>query len=97
VQAYGKIIYKNIYPSIDWVLYTNGKSLKYDFIVHPGGKVSDIQMKYEGAESMQLQKDGSLKVSGRLGTLTEEAPYSYEQESKQAVSGKFLLDKNTLS
>ncbi len=97
VQAYGKIVYKNIYPSIDWVLYTNGKGLKYDFIVHPGGKVSDIRMKYEGAQSIRLQNDGSLKVGCQLGSLTEEAPYSYELEGKQAVNSSFILDQNILS
>lgn len=97
VQTYGKITYKNIYPSIDWVLYTKGTQLKYDFIVHPGGKVGDIQMNYTGAQTLELQKDGSLKVSGPIGSITEAAPYIYEQESKKAVTGKFILNQNTLS
>ncbi len=97
VSSYGKITYKNIYPSIDWVLYTNGSELKYDFIVHPGGKVSDIQMKYAGAQSLKLEQDGSLKVSGPLGSITEEAPYIYEQESRKEVKGKFILKQHTLS
>lgn len=97
VSAYRKITYKNVYPNIDWVLYTDGSGLKYDFIVHPGGKVADIRLQYEGAQALQLEKDGSLKVQGYLGRITEAAPYIYEQASKKVVDGKFILAKNKLS
>ncbi len=97
VSAYQKITYKNVYPNIDWVLYTDGSGLKYDFIVHPGGKIADIRLQYDGAKALQLEKDGSLKVQGHLGSITEAAPYIYEQASKKAVNGKFMLAGNTLS
>ena len=75
-------------------MYTVDKQLKYDFIVHPGGKVADIQLNYSGEESMKLLPDGQLQITGSLGSLVEDAPYMYVQESKQKVSGNYVLNKN---
>jgi hypothetical protein len=44
-KTYRRITYKNIYPNIDWVLYTNDSGLKYDFVVRAGGKASDIKLR----------------------------------------------------
>lgn len=97
VHVYKKIVYKNIYPGIDWVLYTNGKGFKYDFVVHPGAKVSDIQLKYDGTTSMKLASNGSLYIVTPLGSLTEETPYSYEAGSKKMVTSTFILKDNMVS
>ena len=97
VKAYQKVTYRNIYPNIDWVLYTKGKKLKYDFIVRPGGNLSDIQMKYTGATSMQLAKDGSLHITVPIGSLTEDAPYLYEAGSRKNVTGSYILKDDRIS
>jgi hypothetical protein len=97
VLAYKKITYRNIYPNIDWVLYAKGKNLKYDFIVRPGGKVSDIGLQYTGATSMELARDGSLHISVPIGSLTEDAPYLYESGSKKNVPGSYILKDNIVS
>lgn len=94
VHSYQKIVYKDIYPNIDWVLYTKDRQLKYDFIVHPGGKVSDIKMAYAGADNMALLKNGDLSISTPLGKIMEEAPHSYEQENGHVVNSRFLIAGN---
>lgn len=94
VSSYRKITYKNIYPFIDWVLYVQGNKFKYDFVVHPSGKVSDIQLQYAGTETLKLAKDGSLLVGSALGTITEEPPYAYEEEGGKKVASQFSLTKN---
>jgi hypothetical protein len=87
-NAYGKIIYKNIYPNIDWVLYIKDGGLKYDFVVHEEGRVDDIQMEYEDGVSLQ---NGNIVANVALGTLTESAPYSYELISGKKISSHFKL------
>ncbi len=96
VRAYEKITYKNIYPSIDWVLYVNDNQLKYDFVVHPGGRVSDIRMQYEGAHSLELGNKGELVVNTALASLTEQAPYSYEAGSRKEVRSRYVLNGRRL-
>ncbi len=94
--SFKKITYKNVYPNIDWVLYTNDNQLKYDFIVHPGGDASDIQLKYDGATSLNMN-NGAVTITTPFGSITEEAPYSYDAETKSTINSKFILNKNNLS
>lgn len=71
-------------------------NIKYDFIVHPGGNPADIQLRYEGATELRLV-DGSLVATTPFGTITEEAPYSYNAGTKQRVASAYKLSGNTLS
>ncbi|XZF16234.1 SBBP repeat-containing protein [Chitinophagaceae bacterium MMS25-I14] len=103
--SYRKITYKNVYPSIDWVLYIkneNGQdAFEYDFVVHPGGKVSDIQLKYGGTSSLSLDKNGGMSAVTPMGTVSEEKPYAYlladDGVSREPVSSAFSLRNNTVS
>lgn len=97
VHTFKKVVYKNIYPNIDWVLYTGDKGFKYDFVVHPGGNTADIQLAYSGATEMKLLADGSLSISTPLGSIKEEAPYSYDAANKNKVSSRFVIKENTVS
>ena len=95
VSAFSKIVYKNIYPKIDWVLYIDGDYLKHEFHVHPGGQYSDIKLKYKGTEFLHLDPNGNLIASCSLGQIIESAPVSFQQ-NRQLVSSKFLLDHQQL-
>lgn len=102
-HSYGKVIYKNIYPNIDWVIYTmspsgeaKGEAVKYDFIVHPGGNPADIKLAYKGATSLTLN-DGALTAVTPLGSITEQKPYSYIAGTKQEVNSSFVLKEGVLS
>lgn len=94
--AYGKVIYKNVYNNIDWVLYVQDGGLKYDFIVHPGGNATDIKIKYAGATSIAV-KNGDIIAKTSVGSITEKAPYSYLADSKAPVASSYVLDANTVS
>ncbi len=115
-HSYSRIIYKNVYPNIDWVIYTNSKvknqkskegtiidhkssisnELKYDFIVHPGGDYRDIQIRYNGATKIEL-KDGALVATTPFGSISENAPYTYDANTRKEIISKFVLNGNILS
>ena len=95
-QAYNKITYKNIYPNIDWVLYTSNGQLEHEFIVHQGGKVSDIQLKYGGAKDLKINADGSLTATTQQGIITEKAPATFQKDGKK-VNSYFVLQNGVLS
>ncbi len=90
---YEKITYKNIYPQIDWVIYVQEGALKYDFVVHPGGSVSDIKLNFSGHNSLNLEQ-GALVARTPYGTVRENIPYSIEQESGAAVNVSFALSED---
>ena len=91
--TYNRITYKNIYPNIDWVLYIKDGKLEHEFIVREGGKPSDIQLKYSGETDLKQNDNGSLIAFTPLGTITEEAPVSYQSDGKVVKTNfKFKAD-----
>lgn len=103
-HSYKRIIYKNVYPHIDWVLYTPLPSeggalamggIKYDFIVHPGGNVADIQLQYNGATKLVIE-NGALVAATPMGSITEDAPYCYTAGGKDPVASRYVLEGNVL-
>lgn len=94
-HSYGRITYKNVYPDIDWVLYTNNGTLKHEFVVRPGGNPADIKLRYGGATSLSLAGDGSLTAVTPMGTITEHAPISYDGNNRP-ISSSFILHGNIL-
>ncbi len=94
--SYQKITYKDIYPYIDWVLYIKDDQIEYDFVVHPGGRIADIKMRYRGANKLQINKDGSFTATTPMGTLTEKAPYSFQQDGR-IIPSHFMIEDNVIS
>lgn len=95
VRSYTKIIYHDIYPGIDWVIYTKNGLVKYDFVLQPGADPSLIRMQFEHQEELTLNKDGGFTLKNSLGSITEERPISYQQG--KAVGTDFILKDNTIS
>ncbi len=92
VHRFKKITYKNLYPNIDLVFFKPNDTLKpveYNFVVNPGGKISDIQLKFNGAKTKL--KDGKLSMNLRFGEMHENIPESWteEQHRKMAIDVSF--------
>ena len=82
--SFEKLRYEEIYPNIDLKLYTKEYSLKYDFIVFPGGDPAMIQQEYEGQYDVKLN-GGNLEIDLSVGNVMELAPYAY-----QFIDGKLI-------
>jgi hypothetical protein len=93
-HGYASVLYKDIYPGIDWLLYISSEgALEYDFILHPGADPAQIKLKYEGTTSLGLNADGSLTAACPLGTVTESAPFSFTDKGEKIESSFILQDK----
>lgn len=81
VHQYKQITYKNIYPNID-VVFTipddPKKTVEYNFVVHPKGKISDIQLKFSGAKTDLV--DNKIQMNVRFGKMEETLPASWTEE-----------------
>jgi hypothetical protein len=99
VRSYQKIVYQEVYAHIDLVVYTSSKGLKYDFIVKPGGKVSDIRFKYTGSEAVRLRPNGTLIIDNLFGSIQEGKPYTYQmiRGKEKKVPSKYVVNRNTIS
>jgi hypothetical protein len=89
VPTFGRVSYRNIYPNIDFVVYRTGddrqSAMKYDFVVRPGGRVSDIRMRYVGEIGQEIDRDGGLVTTTPLGTLSDKAPYSFQEPASASA------------
>lgn len=95
VHHYNSITYRNIYPGIDWVIYSKDGEVKYDFVLKPGADASLIKMQFNHQESLNLNEDGSFTLKNLLGSITEESPVSFQGEKK--INTSFKLQNNTIS
>ena len=98
VKIYQIVIYKNVYPGIDLRYYVdNGTNLKYDFIIHPGGDVSRIAMRYKGLNKMEVKKK-ELILTTSLGESKELKPYTYQtiDNQTQEVDCRYEIKDNVV-
>ena len=98
VHKYQKITYKNIYNKIDVVFFIpkdSTKVVEYNFIVKPGGKVSDIQLKFNGAKTDLTEN--KIQMNLRFGQMEETIPLSWTENNngKEEISINYKkLKKN---
>ena len=95
VHRFSKLTYHNVYPNIDWVIYSTTEGLKYDFIVHPGGNPAAIKMKFVHQEDLKINPDGSFTCSNRMGQIREKAPVSFQ--GSQKISSRFVLEDDIIA
>ena len=98
VKNFKEVNYKNIYAGINLQLLGLQNSLKYNFIVSPIANTEDIQLYYEGLESIAIQK-GALLLKTSVNEITEQKPYAYQWiRGKQVeVPCEFILNGTTVS
>ncbi|TAL61714.1 MAG: T9SS type B sorting domain-containing protein [Bacteroidetes bacterium] len=98
VKKYGKITIKEVYPNIDWVVYTqpNGQA-KYDFIVHPGGDYKQIKLHYKWTDAPQQEANGSVTINTPMGKITEGNPYSYLDGSKEKIETMYEINNREIT
>jgi len=97
-SVFDKIRYENLYDNIHLETYSKGADFKYDFIVQPNGKVSEIRLHYQGAESLEL-KDGNLIVTTSVNVIQELAPYAWQliDGKETQVPCQYVLKNNTIT
>ncbi len=73
-----QVIYPNIWDHIDLHLLGSGSSLKYEFVVHPGGDYNDIQWRIMGVDDLTLSDENELIYQTSVGSLIDKAPISFQ-------------------
>lgn len=98
VRSYDRIRYQNIYKGIDLEYFGRDGHLKYDVIIAPEADVDQLQLQYEGANSLHL-KNGRLVVENTYNTVEESIPLAYQivNGKKIQVACRYKLRGNTVS
>jgi gliding motility-associated-like protein len=97
ISRYAHVTGYGIYPNIRFKAYSEEQWFKYDFEVLPGGNPSHIKLRYEGA-ALALQKNGSLLINLRTGTMIEKQPVAWQlrETEKVPVKCKYTLQGQIL-
>lgn len=99
IHKFKKVTYQNIYNKIDVVFFIpedSTKVVEYNFIVKPGGKISDIQLQFTGAKTELA--NNKIKMTTRFGDMEEMLPMSWieEETNKKQVSIQYKKINNNV-
>jgi gliding motility-associated-like protein len=99
VRSYEKITYPNLYEGIDYHLFRNHNSLKYEIHLAALANPKQIQMRYSHAEKVHLLPNGSLEIVTTVGNMYEKKPVSYQyiKGKKVVIPTKFVVKENVVS
>jgi len=88
--SFKSVTLQDVYPGIDWVIYSKGQQLEYDFVVHAGAHPEEIQMQVSGSSQLQVSSTGDLVFHTPLGDITQTAPQSFN--NRKQIASKIILD-----
>lgn len=94
VNLYKEALVKNIYKGIDLRYYWDQGSIRYDYVVQPGGEVSKIKLAFEGASKIYLNGIDELVMMTRFGAVKQMGLQAYQENNKlkQTVASRFMQD-----
>ena len=99
IPTFAKVKYANVYSGIDLIYYGNLRQLEYDFVLAPGADVTQVRLRFAGANKLALDRAGSLTVSASNGAIAFQKPLVYQEKNgqRQAIVGQFsLMADNTV-
>jgi len=97
ISSFKRIVYKNLYPQIDVVYELHQMSgLKYSIIVHPGGDLSRVKLRY--SKDIALSLDGSIHTKTKFGEIIDHIPFSfYLGDDKKEIKSAYKVSGNIIT
>jgi len=96
VPNYARVQYKAVYPGVDLNYYGNWGQLEYDFVVSPGADPRSIELRFSGADKLDLDGQGNLILHMAGGDVVHHAPVVYQETrgKRRKISGGYELKDN---
>ncbi len=92
LRHYAKVEFAQVYPGIDLLYYGKQRQLEYDFVVHPGGRVRDIQWEMgEALGGLDAQGNLLLKAAGGEVQFKKPVCYALGPAGRRSVEGRYAL------
>jgi hypothetical protein len=94
VATFERVRYRGVYPGVDLVYYGNPHRLEFDFELASGAHANAIQIHFDGARKLKLDRDGNLVVVAGNGSVSFRKPVIYQQDGegrKIPVDGSFHI------
>jgi uncharacterized protein (TIGR03437 family) len=85
VPHFDRVIYRAVYPGVDWIFYGNGRRLEYDFVVEPGADPAAIAMRFDNAASVNVEgREIVADIAGERLALA--APKAFQRIGNTTIS-----------
>src|SRR5262245_17897291 len=78
IARYSQVVYRDLWKGVDLRLRDQSGSLKYEFLVHAGARLSDIRFAYAGAKGLSIDDSGALRIETAMGPLRDAPPVSHQ-------------------
>ncbi len=94
IKTYKKVRFQDLYPGIDIVYYGNRRQLEYDFVISPGADPSAILLSIEGAQNVDIDKQGNLIMEPAEGISVKfRRPTTYQtiDNTRKEVASRYVL------
>lgn len=79
LPRYSQIVYRELWPGVDMLLGGQSGTLKYEFRVRPGARISDIRLAYSGSNGLVLDGRGGLLIQTPIGVIRDAPPLAYQE------------------
>ncbi len=98
VPHYNELSYKNVFKDVNINFYSDGNTIKYEYIALNSKAVRNIKYKIKYANKVELNKEGDLIIHTSVNTITEPLPYAYQMINGERVQigCKYVLKKNNI-
>jgi hypothetical protein len=96
VRLYRKVIIKEVYPGIDWILrYDENGNFHHEFEASPNSNIAQIKIKVKNAEIELTDEGRSVLLKTPIGIIKDGNLIAYE--GKKEISAKYKIKDNLLS
>lgn len=101
VHLYSSVKLENIYKGIDVIYYyTPDNQIRYDYYIAPNSDPSQIRMKFEGQDGLELAPNGDLVFKTSLGDIAHGKLFAYQEVNgtQQQITCNFkIIDNNVVT
>ncbi len=92
---YAQVNYTNVWDNIDLSYFFTPQGMKYEYYVHPGADIQDLQVQVIGADL--LSNKHCLELFTSLGNLKDDQLLVYGQNSQSPIQASFKVDGDLFS
>jgi hypothetical protein len=96
IPTYARVKIAGVYPGVDMIYYGSGGLLEYDFVIQPGTDTSQLSLKFDGADGLQIDPNGDLVIKTAAGDVQQQKPSVYQEAEggRQEIEGGYVLKSN---
>ncbi|MCY7374976.1 MAG: SBBP repeat-containing protein [Pyrinomonadaceae bacterium] len=97
VSAFQKVRYTAVYPGVDVIYYGKQRQLEYDFVVAPKADPNQIELAFDGAQSINISAEGALILQMPDGGEVQfEKPFSYQEVNgeRREIASRYAVKEN---